>query len=62
MKALALSPRLKPLPLGLLYYPGVRCPACGGRSFDIGWVTAECVRCDGALVLSDPRPFSPEEN
>lgn len=69
MKALALSPRpkplasgLRPLPLGLLYYPGVRCPACGGRSFDVGRVTAECARCDGALVLADPRPFSPEEN
>ena len=49
---------LRPLPIGLLYYPGVRCPACGGRHFHIGRATAECDRCDGALIIADTRPFS----
>ncbi len=54
---------LQPLPLGLLYYPGARCPACGGHAFDVGRVTAECVRCDGALVIADsrPQPISTED-
>lgn len=45
---------LTPVPLGLLYYPGVRCPACGGRHFAVGRVTAECATCEAALILSNP--------
>lgn len=56
--ALRLPPRLTPLPIGLLYYPGVRCPACGGRHFHVGRITAECQRCDQALVLTT---FSQEQ-
>ena len=52
---------LEPLPLGLLYYPGVRCPACLGRQFHVGRTTAECCRCGGALVIHDTRPFSSSE-
>jgi hypothetical protein len=61
MTALASPPALRPLPIGLLYYPGVRCPACGGRHFHIGRATAECDRCAGALVITDTRPFSSSE-
>jgi hypothetical protein len=46
--------RLSPLPIGLLYYPGVRCPSCGGRHFAVGRLTAECAACEAALVLSNP--------
>lgn len=62
MIAAALPAQLRPLPLGLLYYAGARCPACGGVQFHIGRVTAECHRCDTALVIADARPFSSQEN
>lgn len=55
-RALPLPVRpLQPLPTGLLYYPGVRCPACGGRHFAIGRITAECAACEAALILSNPK-------
>lgn len=56
----ALPPQLQPAPIGLLHYPGVRCPSCGGRAFDVGRVTAECVRCGGALLLTHSDPLKTE--
>ena len=50
---IASSALLRPLPTGLLYYRGVRCPSCGSRHFLVGRVTAECVRCDAALIITD---------
>ena len=55
-------PQLQQPPLGFLYYPGVRCPACGAAKFHIGRVTAECHHCDTALVIAPLRPFEPQEN
>ena len=51
-----LTARARPVPLGLLHYPGVRCPGCGCGHFDVRRVTAECARCDQALLLSTPNP------
>ena len=48
---------LTPIATGLLHYPGVRCPSCGGRAFEIGRSTAECVRCGGALLLTNSDPL-----
>lgn len=51
-----LAARARPVPMGLLHYPGVRCPSCGGRQFEIRRVTAECARCGGALLLTTVNP------
>ena len=56
MRAALAATALQPIATGLLYYPGVRCPSCGGRHFAIGRSTAECARCDGALILAHPDP------
>lgn len=45
--------KLRPIPVGLLYYAGVRCPFCGGRHFHIRNVTAECATCAAALIVSN---------
>lgn len=47
------APRLA---LGLLYYAGVRCPGCGSTHWNVGRSTAECGRCDTAMVIADARP------
>lgn len=52
------QPALAPIAVGLLHYPGVRCPSCGGRAFDVGRVTAECARCGGALLLTHSDPLN----
>lgn len=48
-------PPVRPIATGLLYYRGVRCPSCGGRHFHLRATTAECARCDGALIIADAR-------
>lgn len=53
--AMRSRPPVRPVPMGLLYYPGVRCPSCGGRHFAVGRVTAECAGCDAALILTNPK-------
>lgn len=38
----------------LLYWPGEanRCPACGGKAWHVGRVTAECAACHHPLPLA----------
>lgn len=56
--AILAAPPLARLPIGLAYYPGARCPDCGGRKFHVGRVTAECTWCDAPLVILDQRPLA----
>lgn len=37
--------------LGLIYEPGARCPSCGGRSWHVGRVSADCGKCGYPLPL-----------
>ena len=43
---------LRPIATGQLYYPGVRCPDCGGQHWNVGRISAECGWCDAALLLT----------
>ncbi len=47
----------------LLYHAGEtnHCPACGGKHWAIGRVSAECVRCETALPLAhiSEQPMQP---
>jgi hypothetical protein len=51
--AATLTRPFQPVPFGLLYYSGVRCPFCGGRHFTIRTVTAECALCAGVMIISN---------
>ena len=35
----------------LVYYPGLRCPACLATAWEIGRITAQCARCKCAVAL-----------
>ncbi len=39
-----------------LYHTGARCPGCGGRSWIIGRLSAECAHCATALMLAPGEP------
>jgi len=41
----------------MLYYDGMRCPACRGQHWIIRTVTAECGACQCPVILNEPNPI-----